>query len=88
MGLEDEAQDSYSSSIFLRKNGHTQMVIEGAESVTAYEPATGEQLWSSGGLKVSHHAGRTISGPTCGGRYCYRLGIRLSESRLYCSSLL
>jgi outer membrane protein assembly factor BamB len=66
MGLKDEAQDSYSSPIFLRENGHTQMVLEGAESVTAYDPATGEQLWSSGGLKVPHHAGRTISGPTAG----------------------
>lgn len=65
-GLEDEAQDSYSSPIFLRGQGHTQMVIEGAESVTAYEPATGAELWSSGGLKVPHHAGRTISGPTAG----------------------
>ncbi len=63
-GLDDEAQDSYSSPIFLHDHGQTQMVIEGAESVTAYDPATGAQLWSSGGLKVPHHAGRTISGPT------------------------
>jgi len=64
--LDDEAQDSYSSPIFLRDHGHTQMVIEGAETVTAYEPTNGAQLWSSGGLKVPHHAGRTISGPTAG----------------------
>jgi outer membrane protein assembly factor BamB len=63
-GLDDEAQDSYSSPIFLRKDGHTQLVIEGAEIVTSYDPATGAQLWSYGGLKVPHHAGRTISGPT------------------------
>jgi outer membrane protein assembly factor BamB len=66
MGLDDEAQDSYSSPIFLREQGRTQVVIEGAESVTAYNPASGEKLWSRGGLKVSHHAGRTISGPTAG----------------------
>lgn len=66
LGLDDEAQDSYSSPIFVRGGGQTQMVIEGAETVTAYEPATGEQLWSSGGLKVPHHAGRTISGLSAG----------------------
>ena len=65
-GLEDEAQDSYSSPIFLRQNGHMQLAIEGAESVTAYDPAKGEQLWNTGGLKVPHHAGRTISGPAAG----------------------
>ena len=43
-----------------------QMVIQGAETITTYEPATGDQLWTSGGLKVAHHAGRTISGPTAG----------------------
>jgi len=65
-GLEDEAQDSYSSPIFLRTGGRTQMVIQGAESITAYDPATGDQLWNGDGLKVPHHAGRTISGPTVG----------------------
>jgi outer membrane protein assembly factor BamB len=66
LGLEDEAQDSYSSPIFLRTSSGTQLVLEGAENVTAYEPANGDQLWNSGGLKVPHHAGRTISGPTAG----------------------
>jgi outer membrane protein assembly factor BamB len=66
MGLEDEAQDSYSSPIFIQEEGHTRMVVEGAETVTCYEPATGDLLWSSGGLKVPHHAGRTISGPAAG----------------------
>jgi outer membrane protein assembly factor BamB len=66
LGLDDEAQDSYSSPIFVRSGGRTQVVIEGAETVTSYEPVTGEQLWFSGGLKVPHHAGRTISGLTAG----------------------
>ncbi len=66
-GLTDEAQDSYSSPIFVRGRGKTELVLEGAESVTAYNPANGDQLWESGGLKVPHHAGRTISGPTAGG---------------------
>ena len=63
---KDEAQDSYSSPIFLRAAGRTQVILAGAESVNAYEPATGEQIWISGGMKVPHNFGRTISGPTVG----------------------
>jgi outer membrane protein assembly factor BamB len=63
---KDEAQDSYSSPLFLRVNGHTQVVLAGAENINAYDPATGEQLWIHGGLTVPHHSGRTISGPTAG----------------------
>jgi len=66
LGPTDEAQDSYSSPIFLRSKGQVQLVLEGAEAINSYDPATGQQLWSSGGLKVPHHAGRTISGPTAG----------------------
>ena len=63
---KDEAQDSYSSPIFLRAGGRTQMVLEGAETVSAYEPAKGELLWQLGGLKVTHAFGRTISGLAAG----------------------
>ncbi|MDB6032953.1 MAG: hypothetical protein JWM16_3291 [Verrucomicrobiales bacterium] len=63
---KEEAQDSYSSPIFLRAKGRTQLVLEGAEMVTAYDPAKGNLLWSSGGLKVPHPYGRTISGLAAG----------------------
>ena len=63
---KDEAQDSYSSPVFLREDGRAQVVLAGSESVNAYDPVTGEQIWISGGLKVPHHFGRTISGPTVG----------------------
>src|SRR6185369_6505856 len=63
---KDEAQDSYSSPIFYRATGRTQIILAGAESVNAYDPATGEQIWICGGLKVPHPYGRTISGPTAG----------------------
>lgn len=59
---KDEAQDSYSSPIFLPVAGRTQMILEGAEVVNAYDPATGEELWSRGGMKVPHPYGRTIAG--------------------------
>ena len=60
---KDEAQDSYSSPIFIHDRGQTQMVVAGAESVNAYSLADGEQIWIAGGMKVNHPYGRTISGP-------------------------
>src|SRR6266481_3097678 len=36
---KDEAQDSYSSPLFLRADGRAQVVLAGAESVNAYDPA-------------------------------------------------
>jgi outer membrane protein assembly factor BamB len=62
----DEAQDSYSSPVFFRRKSGTQVVLAGAENLNAYEPATGEQIWNHGGLRVPHHFGRTIAGPTAG----------------------
>lgn len=59
---KDEARDSYSTPLFLRTGGRTQMVLEGAEVVTSYSPADGEVLWTTGDLKVKHSFGRTISG--------------------------
>ena len=41
---KDEAQDSYSSPIFLRGQGGTQLVVAGAECVNAYDPASGDQI--------------------------------------------
>ena len=64
LGPKDEAQDSYSSPIFLQAGGRTQLVLAGAESVNGYDPATGDQIWVCGGMKVNHPYGRTISGPT------------------------
>ena len=62
----DESRDSYSSPLFLRDGGRTQLILEGAESVTSYAPADGELLWTSGGLKVAHSFGRTIAGLAAG----------------------
>jgi outer membrane protein assembly factor BamB len=66
LGPTDEAQDSYSSPIFLRAGGRTQLVLAGSEAVNAYDPATGDQMWILDGLKVPHAFGRTISGPAAG----------------------
>jgi len=66
LGAKDESPDSYSSPVFLRDKGRTQVVLAGADHVTAHDAQTGEQLWISGGLAVPHKAGRTISGPAAG----------------------
>jgi outer membrane protein assembly factor BamB len=63
---KDEAQDSYSSPIFFQSASGTQVIVAGAESVNAYDPGTGDQIWISGGMKVPHPYGRTIAGPTAG----------------------
>jgi len=63
---KDEAQDSYSSPIFLRSRNETQMIVAGAESINAYDPKSGQELWMANGMSVPHHAGRTIAGPVAG----------------------
>jgi len=66
IGPKGEAQDSYSSPIFFKNGNRTQIIIEGDEAVTAYDPATGEQTWIVDGLTVPHPYGRTISGLAAG----------------------
>ena len=65
---KDESQDSYSSPIFAKAGLRMQLVVAGAETINAYDPATGEEAWRLGGLKVPHPAGRTIAGPAAGER--------------------
>ena len=63
---KDESHDSYSSPIFLRSGDRTQIILEGAEAITGYDAASGDQMWISGGLRVPNPYGRTIAGPTAG----------------------
>lgn len=65
-GAREEANDSYSSPLFAREGNRTDMVLAGAEAVTAYDPVTGGQRWIVKGLDVPHPYGRTIAGPTAG----------------------
>lgn len=66
---KEEAQDSYSSPIIVRSPGWAgaRLVLAGAEAVNCYDPKTGAEIWTHGGLKVPHPYGRTISGPAAGG---------------------
>lgn len=63
LNAKEEANDSYSTPIVVRPRGRAQLVLAGAEAVTASDPATGDTLWSHGGLNVAHSFGRTIAGP-------------------------
>ncbi len=62
----DEGNDSYSTPILVEVDGNTQLVLSGAEHLNAYDPATGREIWKSGGMRVPHPYGRTISGPAAG----------------------
>jgi len=53
LGPKDEAQDSYSSPILVQTGGKTEVVLAGAESVNAYNPADGQQTWIAGGMIIA-----------------------------------
>jgi outer membrane protein assembly factor BamB len=55
-----EQCDAYTTPIFYRAEGKTEMIVMGGNQVDAYDPATGKQLWYLPGLV----GGRTITGPT------------------------
>ncbi len=66
LGAKEEAKDSYSSPLFLRSGGRTEVVLAGGGAVDAYDPATGAQRWFAKGFEVPHPYGRTIAGATAG----------------------
>jgi outer membrane protein assembly factor BamB len=66
LGSKTEAQDSYSSPIFFKDGGRTEIILEGAEAVTGHDLTTGRQTWMIDGLTVPHPYGRTISGLAAG----------------------
>ena len=63
-GADDESRDSYSTPLICRMETATQLVMAGENHLDAYDAATGERLWSQGGLEVDTPYGRTIAGPT------------------------
>ena len=66
LGAREEANDSYSSPLVVHDGDRTDVVLAGAEAVTAYDPLTGTARWTVKGLDVPHAYGRTISGLTAG----------------------
>lgn len=59
-GAEAEQCDAYTTPVFVDSGRGTAMALMGGNQLDAYDPATGEQLWSLPGLV----GGRTITGPT------------------------
>jgi len=57
-----EECDSYTTPLVCRVDQHWEMVIVGADTIDAYDPSTGRQLWFLTGLAKA----RTITGPTIG----------------------
>jgi outer membrane protein assembly factor BamB len=57
---EAEQCDAYTTPVFRRTEGRTELVIMGGNQVDAYSPETGKPLWALAGLT----GGRTVTGPT------------------------
>jgi outer membrane protein assembly factor BamB len=62
----EEAKDSYSSPIFIHENDRTDLVVQGAEALTAYDPGSGDERWMVKGMDVPHPYGRTVAGVAAG----------------------
>jgi outer membrane protein assembly factor BamB len=59
---EAEACDSYITPVFRQNGPHTEMIVVGGDTIDAYDPATGKQIWCYSGIAKS----RIITGPTVG----------------------
>jgi outer membrane protein assembly factor BamB len=60
----NEAPDSYSTPALLMVNGKPQIVVSGGDYVTGHDPATGEELWRSGGLNPTKNGFyRSVNSP-------------------------
>ncbi|HTI70053.1 MAG TPA: PQQ-binding-like beta-propeller repeat protein [Candidatus Limnocylindria bacterium] len=66
LGAREEANDSYSSPIFVHNGGRAEVVVAGAQALNAYDPTTGAERWILKDLTVPHPYGRTIAGSTAG----------------------
>jgi len=71
---QDESQDSYSSPLIHKNNGRDEILVIGADYVTATDPATGEEFWRYGYARQKSSRWRNISSPGLGEGLIY--GIR------------
>ncbi|MBI1787721.1 MAG: PQQ-like beta-propeller repeat protein [Acidobacteria bacterium] len=59
-----ESPDSYCTPALLRYRGKTEIVINGADTVTGHDPATGRELWRGNGFNPDNNpANRIIASP-------------------------
>ncbi len=59
----NESLDSYSSPIILRHSGRDEIIVMGADYVTANEPAAGKELWRYEYARQKSTRGRNITSP-------------------------
>jgi outer membrane protein assembly factor BamB len=50
-----ESPDAYTTPVLLRAGNRTEIVVSGGDIVTAYDPASGKELWRSDGLNPENH---------------------------------
>jgi outer membrane protein assembly factor BamB len=50
-----ESPDAYTTPVLLRTGNRTEIVVSGGDIVTAYDPASGKELWRSDGLNPENH---------------------------------
>lgn len=78
---KDESQDSYSSPLLYRNNGRDEILVIGADYVTATDPATGKEFWRYGYAREKSPRWRNISSLGFGSGFIY--GIRPRGSGLF-----
>jgi outer membrane protein assembly factor BamB len=63
---QDESLDSYSSPLLYQNNGRAEILVIGADYVTATDPATGKEFWRYGYAEQKNTRWRNISSPGLG----------------------
>ncbi len=64
LGAPREAAQSYSTPVVVEHDGQEQLVVLGADHVTAHAATDGKELWRVGGLNPTNHEFfRSIAGP-------------------------
>jgi len=67
-----ECPDAYTTPTVLQHGGQTQIVIAGADYVTAHDPASGAERWRCGGLNPDQKANyRIVNSPLVAGDMIY-----------------
>lgn len=51
----EESPDAYTTPTLMTTGGRTELIIGGADYITAHDPATGQEIWRCGGLNLEHN---------------------------------
>ncbi|HYE14591.1 MAG TPA: PQQ-binding-like beta-propeller repeat protein, partial [Pyrinomonadaceae bacterium] len=67
-----ESPDSYTTPALLRNGNSAEIVVTGGDYVTGHDPATGKELWRSGGLNPDRNPFyRVVASPVVSGGLVY-----------------